>query len=187
MADPTTPFLIQILLFYAKWWYISIPVSFITFFFVIFIFAFLKNRGKIACLYFDTDKSCNMVYKKVEPTGTIKIDEKRFIVARSRSAMYNKRIRFFPLYLLKHDSTRPIDIVKTAEEQMQDQEGEEEKLLPTTLNDFLNMTTLKALLSISTDDKKGLIMFIFIGFIIGFLLSFVLISMDIIKLKNGGG
>jgi hypothetical protein len=165
---------------FIRYWFFSVPLSFFFFFGIIFMYSFLHNRGKVACLFFDTDKSCKLVYRKVDPLGTITIDERKFMVARSRPSMYNKRLRFFPLYILKHDSTKPIDIVKTAEEEEKNVE-KEEKILPTTLNDFMNMTTLKSLLTIQGEDKKGLIMFIFVGFIIGFLLAFVLVAMKIIK------
>jgi len=176
--------LISALLFYARYWFVSIPLSFLVFFVVILMFAFLKNRGKIACLYYETDKSCRMTYKKLEPAGTVTIDEKKFTLMRSRPTMYLKRLRFFPMYVLKYDMTEPINIVKTAEEQTKGMD-KDERILPATLNEFMNMTTLKSLLSIKGEERKGLVMFIFVGFVIGFLLSVVLIMMDIIKLKGG--
>jgi hypothetical protein len=71
-----------------------------------------KDRDKHFFLYFDTDKSCSLVTRKVED-GFAKFKKKYFYVDTAKPIMYFRSLGFQnPLLFLKWNDIIPVDVVR---------------------------------------------------------------------------
>lgn len=74
----------------------------------------LLNRPTI--LYFDTDRTCQLVQPKVNENGSVEIGERTFDFTEGQPSILNMgkwgRKQSHPFYILKYDTMTPIDITK---------------------------------------------------------------------------
>lgn len=138
-----------------------------------FILMISRSKKKIKILYYDTDKTCQIL--TFDNKEIITIDEKKFILKDSKPSMHKTSLGWFPFYYLRYDKPTPITWKGSSKELKDD-------FNPNMINSMVGMESLKTLLTMKQKGVKGNdLMLIIIGAVCGLLGGIVLCMTGIIK------
>lgn len=135
----------------------------------------LKKFGKTSTmkiLYFDTDKTCNVDSHDVKD-GKVKIGKKIWDIAKENTFMLKEKGRIFPFLVLKHDSSKSVDVVSRTGTK---------GVKPEEMASLVNMSVLKQLLEpVGSLTGKFAIGFSIVMLILGLVIGIVLVSLGVIS------
>lgn len=135
-------------------------------------------------LYFDTDFTAKWVHAFVDEKGVVKIGERDFVVKNQKPSLLIELSRgipllrkptekVYPFYIFKHDRNEPINIC--------DLESTETD--PSVIGKMIDLSAFETFMQYKPKtDRKLIIFFSAISFIIGIVLSLVLVLTKIVRL-----
>jgi len=138
----------------------------------IFVFLLIYQKRKIKILFFDTDKTAQIL--SLQNKEAIKLINKKFILKNAKPTMLKTSLGWFPFHIIKHDIPTPLALPGKDDKHMKN------IFQPAMVNSMITCESLKTLLTITRKGTKTEYASMIIGGVIGFLAGVVLAMTGII-------